>query len=313
MRPLLLILFLACQVPGRAQVSIGKLTADTSALLDLETTKKGLLLPRLSQTQRMTIQSPGRSLLYYQTTSPEGFYHYKRDPLATWLPLLPYSLTQNMRLGNYRVQGNRLNNSGLAINKDGVAIQSALPGSPAAIGSLLALYNDDITVINELRYVNLASFKNMFGLSMMSMRFANTSFDHFGIFQNSISGPMARFVIGSYFVDIGDFLTGEHSPANFRIDGNLQFNGNIDIGVTYDYNDFTLPANTTNQFKCYCRHGQVISGGGGVRDGGIPHQGVKIIYSGPEYSGWILNVRNPTNHDLVIRVYAVCSNILYTL
>jgi hypothetical protein len=50
--------------------------ADTSALLDVKSTAKGFLAPRMTSTQRTAIVTPAVGLLVYQTTAPEGFYYY---------------------------------------------------------------------------------------------------------------------------------------------------------------------------------------------------------------------------------------------
>ncbi len=54
--------------------------ANSSAILDLDvsgmTAKKGLLLPRMTDGQKMEIPSPESSLLIYQTDVAPGFYYY---------------------------------------------------------------------------------------------------------------------------------------------------------------------------------------------------------------------------------------------
>ncbi|NCC73686.1 MAG: hypothetical protein EOM06_09845, partial [Sphingobacteriia bacterium] len=49
---------------------------DTSAMLDVSSNTKGLLIPRMTQAQRTAIALPGKGLLVYQTETPEGFYYY---------------------------------------------------------------------------------------------------------------------------------------------------------------------------------------------------------------------------------------------
>ena len=74
------ILFLFCLAPAlHAQMVIGGSTPSTSAVLDLQSTAKGLLVPRMTQAQRTTISSPANSLLVYQTDQDTGFYFYKSN------------------------------------------------------------------------------------------------------------------------------------------------------------------------------------------------------------------------------------------
>lgn len=59
---------------GRAQTGIGTYTPDASAKLDISSTSKGLLAPRMTAAQRAAIASPAIGLLVYQTDSTVGFY-----------------------------------------------------------------------------------------------------------------------------------------------------------------------------------------------------------------------------------------------
>ena len=61
-----------------AQIGIGTKTPAPSAALEVSsrTNNKGILIPRLSATQKDAIVSPAEGLLIYQTTAPTGFYFY---------------------------------------------------------------------------------------------------------------------------------------------------------------------------------------------------------------------------------------------
>jgi len=50
---------------------------DSSAALEIQTTKHGVLIPRLTQTQRDAIVNPAQGLLLYQTDQDTGFYYYR--------------------------------------------------------------------------------------------------------------------------------------------------------------------------------------------------------------------------------------------
>jgi hypothetical protein len=68
-------------------VGIGVSAPNSSAALDVSSTAKGFLAPRMTAAQRSTIASPATGLLVYQTTSPGGFYFYNGSswtgPLGT--------------------------------------------------------------------------------------------------------------------------------------------------------------------------------------------------------------------------------------
>src|SRR5688500_12859457 len=59
------------QVPNAGSVGIGTTAPAPSAILDLQSTSKGLLLPRMSEMQRDAIASPEPGLLIYNTTSQQ--------------------------------------------------------------------------------------------------------------------------------------------------------------------------------------------------------------------------------------------------
>jgi hypothetical protein len=51
-------------------------TAHASAILDLKSTNQGVLVPRMTASQRGLIASPATGLMVYQTDAPAGFYFY---------------------------------------------------------------------------------------------------------------------------------------------------------------------------------------------------------------------------------------------
>ena len=50
--------------------------ANTSAMLDVQSTTQGMLVPRMLSSQRAAIASPATGLLVYQTDGTPGFYYY---------------------------------------------------------------------------------------------------------------------------------------------------------------------------------------------------------------------------------------------
>jgi hypothetical protein len=76
-RHLLFIFLLSAAVNTQAQVAIGIATPAASAQLDITSTNKGLLIPRMAASSRTGIGSPAEGLLVYQTDAPVGIYVYK--------------------------------------------------------------------------------------------------------------------------------------------------------------------------------------------------------------------------------------------
>lgn len=65
-----------------AQVGIGTTTPNASSILELNTTTKGFLPPRMLSTERAGIGSPATGLLVYQTDAPAGLYYNTGTPAA---------------------------------------------------------------------------------------------------------------------------------------------------------------------------------------------------------------------------------------
>lgn len=61
-----------------AQVGIGTLEPDASSMLDIRSTEKGMLAPRMTSAERLLIAEPANGLLVYDTTE-NSFYFYKFD------------------------------------------------------------------------------------------------------------------------------------------------------------------------------------------------------------------------------------------
>ncbi|NRT14024.1 hypothetical protein HNP99_000349 [Flavobacterium sp. 28A] len=68
-----------------AQVGIGTVTPDATAVLDVSSTTKGMLTPRMTTTQRNAITTPANGLMVYDTTL-KSFYYYEATT-SLWLPM----------------------------------------------------------------------------------------------------------------------------------------------------------------------------------------------------------------------------------
>ena len=73
MKKIFLLLFLIFQIyiVHAQSVGIGIITPNSSAALDISSTTKGMLIPRMTTTQRNAITTPADGLLIYNTTTNE--------------------------------------------------------------------------------------------------------------------------------------------------------------------------------------------------------------------------------------------------
>lgn len=65
-----------CSTAQSVAINTDGTTADASAALDIKSTSKGMLVPRMAQAQRNAITTPATGLLIFQTDNTPGFYYY---------------------------------------------------------------------------------------------------------------------------------------------------------------------------------------------------------------------------------------------
>lgn len=70
------LLFVLFSMQGYAQTGIGTTTPHASAKLDVTSTNKGFLPPRMTALQRVEIPTPAAGLMVYQTDGIAGLYYY---------------------------------------------------------------------------------------------------------------------------------------------------------------------------------------------------------------------------------------------
>jgi len=99
---------LCSPILARAQglsVNTSGSAADSSAMLDVASTTKGMLVPRMTLTQRTSISSPATGLLVFQTDGTAGFYYNSGTSASpVWVSL--------NALSNVTTQGNSTTGSG---------------------------------------------------------------------------------------------------------------------------------------------------------------------------------------------------------
>jgi hypothetical protein len=136
------LLVLGSSQQAAAQVGIGTTTPDANAVLDLQSSgnDKGLLIPRLSNAQRLAIANPPDGLMIFQTDGTTGFWYYfggawTNIPNASTAGdnLGSHTATQNLNLTDKLLVGGTAatpGTSGLAISSAGrVGINTTSPAA----------------------------------------------------------------------------------------------------------------------------------------------------------------------------------------
>jgi len=101
MRAITIIFFLVISLQIRAQVAVNSTgsPADNSAMLDVSSTSKGFLVPRMTMAQRFSITSPATGLIFYQTDNTPGLYYNSATPASPLWTLIATGL-------NWSINGN---------------------------------------------------------------------------------------------------------------------------------------------------------------------------------------------------------------
>jgi hypothetical protein len=81
------------------QVGIGTTNPHSSSILEVASTTKGMLIPRMTMVQRISIASPIEGLVIYQTDGTRGFYYYNG---SAWEKLTNSIPVDDLTTNNYR-------------------------------------------------------------------------------------------------------------------------------------------------------------------------------------------------------------------
>lgn len=89
LKGVILLVFLLCSATAFSQTVVvtddgSYTTGNSSSVLDVKSTTKGFLMPRVTAAQRTAISSPATGLMVYQTDGTAGFYYYNG---STWIDI----------------------------------------------------------------------------------------------------------------------------------------------------------------------------------------------------------------------------------
>ncbi|CAN5133389.1 hypothetical protein BH11BAC6_BH11BAC6_01030 [soil metagenome] len=286
--------------PSTGSAGIGTAAPNTSSILEMVSTLKGLLIPRMTKTQRDSIPTPATGLMIYQTNSTPGFYYYSG---TAWNAVTAKGA--NTSLSNLKAP--------LAIN------QSLLPnadntidaGSPTLnlrnIYLLGSIYQGSSRIINLNGNNSALGFGTLYNLSIgygntatgNSALYANTNGNrntangHLALYSNTTGNYNAA--LGSealYANTIGDFntangfyalnknTTGDRNTANGSYSMYNNTTGRLNVAVGVD----ALNANTTGS-------GNTANGFEALRNNTTGYSNVAVGIGALQY--------NTTGHNLV--------------
>ena len=212
-KALLLILLISNVIIS--QVGIGTVNPDSSAALDITSQQGGLLVPRMTETQRDLISNPANGLLVYQTNNDIGYWYYKTSSWTylskegdnDWEGLGTDNITEDIY--TYGVVDIRAA-SGTAALTIGSNTTTATNDGTIAIGPYTAISNSSKFVIGKERIAT--AFDSIYvcgGLSCYWQVFA-TEFTNRNAFEITETGAVtinSRYTLPLGDGEIGDYIT----------------------------------------------------------------------------------------------------------
>lgn len=215
-------LLLFCAINSMAQnenVGIGTTKPDNSALLDLSSNSKGLLIPRMTLAQRANIKNPATGLMVYQLDFFSGFYFF--DGLS-WKGLYAR------------------NTDGAVFTEPAISnLGTSASGLTAAgvwnIGGNSGL-NSDINFIGTLDTTSLVLKVNNYRSGLIDYRYGNTFFGYRAGYRshgfNSIA--IGAYALHDSNLGLNNIAIGYQASLNSQTGSN-----NIALGANALYNNTT--------------------------------------------------------------------------
>jgi Chaperone of endosialidase len=119
---------------------------NASAMLDVKSSSKGMLMPRMLQAQRNLIPSPAAGLMIYQTDNTPGYYYYDG---SAWVPLTGGGTINYWTASGSNIYNNNAGNVGIGLTNPLASLHIKKDNEALRIegtSSYLSFYNTAGTV-----------------------------------------------------------------------------------------------------------------------------------------------------------------------
>ena len=247
-----LLVVLTTQFSAGQNIGVGTTTPNSKAILDINSTTKGILVPSMTSIQRLAITSPPNGLLVYDTDKSE-FYHFNA---TAWSPLLNGDYwsrpnTNRRRISNLLdsvgvgttsptewldVDGNIRSRNNVMADNSVTATGTVSGGSLVTTGNLTALgagfvggdlqTSADLIINNTTATMQLKSSsvnKGYFQLSGDNVRMGTNSGNSTGNLVIRMNGTDRVFVDETGKVGVGVV----NPTEKLDVSGNINFNGKV--------------------------------------------------------------------------------------
>lgn len=311
-RTLLIFCFnlLAISLTLQAQVKIGDnlTTVNANSILELESTTKALLLPRLGNAQIQAMQNVPAGMLVYSNTDNVLLIRTNTGWTTLALAANSASATNPWTTNGSTIYANKMvgigtsqpfsqlaNNSGNTSGSDGqggnVGSLSWAASQPGYVGQI---YNSSAAALSN-------------GLVVKVNSTTATALDVSQGTQSSSANPLLTVKSD------GKVGIRTSNPATaLDVNGEIKAN-TFNLGLQYYYEDYSLQAGYLGIYLKGCPQGtKAIGGGGGHRDSNQAARDIEVAYSGPDpedTSYWKLIIENNGSSTRAIRSYVICAKV----
>ena len=275
-----LLIAVTAQLVNAQSVGIGTTTPNASAQLDISSTTKGLLIPRMTSTNRAFISNPANGLLVYDTTQnrmyqyQDGAWRYfindnywRTSTTRNWV----YNTTDSIGIGT-SVPTQRLDVNGdirsrnNLIADNNVTAQGTVSGAALATGGNIivvgaSVLSGDVTTNSDLIINNTAATmqlksssvnKGFFQLSGNNVRFGTNSGNTTGNLIMRMNGNDRVQINAAGDIDLDGKITRSSVTGVASLlpvcMGHIGSSGNVEFGS----NNFSVAHPSANLYEITC-------------------------------------------------------------
>jgi hypothetical protein len=211
-------------------VGIGTTSPDASAVLDIQSSNKGLLIPRMSLDQRKSVNRPATGLMIYQTDEKAGFYFYNGDD---WKPLteaVGNAKAVALDVDNWSKNGDAVSSTNFIGTTNGQALRFRVNNVHA--GSINRFGGGNTYIGYESGLANVGYNNTGFGFNTLKSGTSasnNVAFGNYALSSNVTGSGNAAF---GYFALKNNIGRNNLAMGSFTLELNVSGNSNLAIGNT---------------------------------------------------------------------------------
>jgi hypothetical protein len=306
-------------------VGIGTTQPDASAVLDISSANKGLLIPRVDLAT--AINAPATGLMVFNTNNAYGggtglYINMGTAAAPQWMQLVPNTSGTFIRNQTSAQANSNFNVSGSGVISQGLSVGTTVSAAALAVSSNSPL-PVTIQTFDIIRTgILMNNYLSHYGSWIMGVSgLMSPSPGSFSVV-NAISDRTAIIATQNGYVAINRYdapraaldVNGGIMASSLATTGDIKASGLFLMDMKYLRVDRSLAGNARFSWSITCPGGyQVISGGGGHRDDNSAANDIKLSYSGPDPDApttkWRVLMHNTSSRSRAIIVYCNCAKV----